>query len=115
MIRFFVPGIARTAGSKSAYYNKATGEINLAHAGKYTKAWMDSVKWFAMQHTNRMVLWTGPVTLKLIFLQTRPKNHYGTGRNAGILKDSSPEYPVMQPDMDKLNRAIGDALTGIVW
>lgn len=115
IIKFFVPGIARTAGSKSAFRDK-NGKVHLTHAGKYSKAWMDSVKWFAMkQYGERMPLLICPLTLKLTFFRQRPTGHYGTGRNAGLLKDSSPEYPITRPDLDKLNRAIGDALTGIVF
>ena len=114
MIRFFVPGTARTAGSKSAFKGK-NGKINLTHAGKYSKGWMDCVKWFAMRETHRKAMLEGPVTLKLIFLQTRPKGHYRTGQYASELKDSAPAYPISKPDLTKLTRAVEDALTKIVW
>lgn len=114
MIHFFVPGTARTAGSKSAYKGK-DGKINLTHAGKYSKGWMDSVKWFAMKETHRMALLEGPITLKLVFLRDRPRSHHRTGRNASELKKSAPEYPISKPDLTKLTRAVEDALTGIVW
>ena len=115
IIELFVPGIARTAGSKSAFKDKF-GKVHLTHAGKYSKGWMDSVKWWALKtYGERTILLTCPVILKLIFFRRRPKGHYGTGRNAGLLKDSSPEYPTSKPDLDKLNRAISDALTGIVF
>lgn len=115
MIEFFVPGTARTAGSKSAFKDKKTGKIHVTHAGKHSKAWMDSVKWFAMKATNRMVLLDEPLVLGLIFLRDRPKGHYGSGRNEGVLKDSSPTFPTSKPDLTKLTRAVEDALTGIVW
>ena len=41
----------------------------------------------------------------------RPKSHFGTGRNAGKLKPSAPKYPAVKPDVDKLSRAVHDALT----
>jgi Holliday junction resolvase RusA-like endonuclease len=31
------------------------------------------------------------------------------------VKNNSPRYPTGKPDADKLLRAIGDALTGVVW
>lgn len=112
---FFVPGISRTAGSKSAFKDKR-GKVHLTHAGKYSKAWMDKVSWFAMkEYGERTVLLTCPLILKLTFFQRRPNGHYGTGRNAGRLKDSAPEYPTTKPDLTKLTRAVEDALTGIVW
>lgn len=115
IIKFFVPGTARTAGSKSAFKDKF-GKVHVTHAGKYSKGWMDSIKWWVLkEYGSRTVLLTCPLTLKLTFFQQRPKGHYGTGRNAGLLKDSSPEYPTSKPDLTKLTRAVEDALTGIIW
>lgn len=114
MISFFVPGITRTAGSKSAFKGK-DGKINITHASKYSKGWMDSVKWFAMKQTHKMVLLEGPITLKLVFMRDRPRGHYGTGRHAGQLRNSAPFHPISKPDLTKLTRAVEDALTGIVW
>lgn len=44
----------------------------------------------------------GPVVLQVTFELARPKT-------------VKREYPSVAPDLDKLVRAIGDALTGIVW
>jgi crossover junction endodeoxyribonuclease RusA len=56
-----------------------------------------------------------PVRLELVFTLARPKGHYGTGRNAGRLRRSAPAAPITKPDIDKLARAVLDALTGIVF
>jgi Holliday junction resolvase RusA-like endonuclease len=53
----------------------------------------------------------GPVELKLGFDLPRPLSHYGTGRNRHTLKASSPPWPDGKPDLDKLVRAICDAVT----
>jgi Holliday junction resolvase RusA-like endonuclease len=112
---FFVPGTVRTAGSKSAYRDNF-GKVHLTHAGKYTKGWMDSVKWFALKlYGERRVLLTCPVKLTLRFFMARAQGHFRTGRHAGELKESAPAYPTKKPDLDKLNRAVGDALTGIIY
>lgn len=58
---------------------------------------------------------TGPVQLRLCFGRPRPKSHYGSGRNAGVLKRLAPKYPTSRPDTIKLARAIEDALTGVLW
>ena len=115
IIQFFVPGIGRTAGSKSAFKDRR-GKVHLTHAGKYSKGWMDKVSWFALkEHGQRTVLLTCPISLKLTFFQKRPSGHYRTGRYAGLLKDSAPKYPTSKPDLTKLIRAAEDALTGIIW
>jgi len=56
-----------------------------------------------------------PVIVDMLFYFERPKSHFGTGRNAGILKKKAPEYHTQKPDKDKLGRAVHDALTGIAY
>jgi len=57
-----------------------------------------------------------PVHVDVSFVYARPKGHYRTGRNAAMLRDSAPLFKASAPDLDKLQRALGDALTqaGIV-
>ena len=50
------------------------------------------------------------IVLDLLFRFPRPRSHFGTGRNAGQLKPSAPFYVRTRPDLDKLARAVGDAL-----
>lgn len=57
----------------------------------------------------------GAIRLELEFHRPRPKYHFGTGRNAGKLKESAPEYPTRTPDTVKLTRSVEDAITGILW
>lgn len=60
-------------------------------------------------------LLTDAVQVKVKFVFTRPKSHFGTGRNAHVLKGTAPEYVSRTPDVDKLARAILDGMTGIVF
>jgi crossover junction endodeoxyribonuclease RusA len=60
-------------------------------------------------------LWDQPIAVALTFRFPRPKAHYGSGRNSEILKPSAPYYHAQVPDGDKLGRAVGDALTGVVF
>lgn len=55
------------------------------------------------------------VAVTLRFYTARPKNHYGTGRNADLLKDSAPLRPARRPDVDKWTRHTLDALTGVLY
>lgn len=57
----------------------------------------------------------GPVELGLAFTFARPKSHYRTGAHAGELKPGSPRHQMTRPDLDKLARAVLDALTGIAF
>lgn len=42
-------------------------------------------------HTDPIL--AGPVSVKIGFYLPRPKTHYGTGKNAGVLKDNAPDLP----------------------
>lgn len=56
----------------------------------------------------------GPVKVHARFYFPRPKSHYRTGKHAHELKASAPLYCSTVPDLDKLQRAIGDALKGVL-
>jgi len=59
---------------------------------------------------------TGPIEASLWFFIRRPKSHYGTGRNAEILKKTSPVYPsVKPPDVDNYVKFYLDILNGVAW
>jgi Holliday junction resolvase RusA-like endonuclease len=66
----------------------------------------------ARQAMGDAATFTGPVSVAVTFLLARPKSHYGSGRNAARRKDSAPHYPAKKPDIDKLVRAVLDAITG---
>lgn len=115
-ITFFVPGIAKPAGSKRAFFNKHTGKAAIVDACKTSGDWKGDVKAFA--HTEMIGKGpprTGPLHLFVGFILPRPKSHYGTGKNAGVLKPSAPTWHTSKPDATKLLRCIEDAMTGIVW
>lgn len=55
---------------------------------------------------------TRPVTVELDAYFVRPKSHYRTGKNAGMVREAVAGMAHAQkPDLDKLQRALGDALT----
>ncbi len=60
---------------------------------------------------------TGPARMWVRFTFDRPRTHYRTGRNAHRLRDSAPSHPGRADgDLDKLVRAVCDALTDAhVW
>lgn len=57
----------------------------------------------------------GPLVVEMTFFRPRLASHFGTGRNAGVLKPSAPAAPDTRPDVLKLARAVEDALTSILW
>lgn len=68
-------------------------------------------------HEWRGLKMEGPIYVKLEFVLPRPKSHFGTGKNAGILKKSAPAlYHTKKPDIDNLAKAVLDSLSDLgVW
>jgi len=51
-----------------------------------------------------------PISVTATFRFPRPQGHYGTGRNSNTLKPSAPTHHIVKPDLDKAQRALGDAI-----
>ena len=114
-VEFFVPGLPATAGSKTGFVNKKTGAVIITPANKRQKPWMSDVKYYAEKAMGVNPLFACAIHLYLDFYFTRPKGHYGTGKNIGRLKLSAPEFHITKPDLTKLTRAVEDALKGVIW
>lgn len=114
MITFFVPGKAAPGGSKKGFYIAKIKRVVMAPASDKTKPWMAIVSAFAREAYTDNPL-TGPLAVTMTFKILRPKNHYRTGKNAGILRDDAQKYCTVKPDLTKLERSTEDALTGIIW
>ncbi len=113
MINFFVPGIPRPGGSKTAGRTK-TGKLYVRDSSKHAAEWKQQVAYFARKAYDGELL-TGALILSVDFYMPRPKNHFRTGKNAGQLKVSAPFYPITKPDLVKLTRSTEDAMTGIIY
>jgi len=56
-----------------------------------------------------------PVHLECFFYFARPASHFGTGKNADMLKPSAPKYHTVKPDKDNLEKFVKDCMNGIAW
>lgn len=110
-----VYGKPQPAGSKTAYVHPHTKQIVVTDANSKARTWKDQVAQAAGRAFGDRPIMTGAVTLDVTFFEPRPKGHYGTGRNEGVIKDSAPEYPTKAPDTTKLVRGTEDAMSGIVY
>lgn len=88
-------------------------------AGPDEEAWVKAIRLAAadgMRRRGLELLPRGcPVAIAMTFYKERGVGHYGTGRNAGIVKASAPACPAVLPDVDKMMRSALDALTGVVY
>jgi Holliday junction resolvase RusA-like endonuclease len=113
-ISFFIQGIPKPGGSKRGFLHKSTGRVIVTEDCKKNASWRESCKLFASQVFTADPL-IGPLAVEFHFVFPRPKGHYGTGKNAGVVKASAPAYPAVKPDTTKLIRSTEDALTGLLW
>ena len=113
-IEFRVYGVPAPGGSKKAFYIKKLGRAIVTDACKRNKPWRADVAAAAMEAYQGPLL-TGPINLTVEFIMPRPKYHYRTGRGAGEMKPDAPCKHIKRPDVDKLSRAVMDALTKVVW
>lgn len=85
---------------------------------KTLKSWRKNVRAAAEDATRYHDTITGPVFVRITFSLPRPASHYRTGRNAHLLRDNAPAWPIARGsgDNDKFQRACFDALTDAhVW
>ena len=103
----FVPGAPAPQGSK-----RHVGNGVMVESSKRLRPWRGTVTGAIVdagwQHDPILA---GPVRVTLTFAMPRPKHHYGTGRNAGVLRAAAPVWHEGRGDADKLARAVLDALT----
>jgi Holliday junction resolvase RusA-like endonuclease len=91
------------------------GDGVMIESSKHVRPWRADIAAAAAQVMAGRPVLTGPLVVDMVFAFARPKGHYGTGRNAGVLRPSAPGRPAVYPDLSKLARAAEDALTRIVW
>ena len=111
MIAFTVPGRPQPQGSMKAFVrgNRAF----LTSDNSALKDWRAAVGYHALKAGARLL--EGPIRIDAAFSIQRPKGHFRTGKNAHLLRDSAPVVPTTKPDLDKLVRAVLDALTGVCF
>lgn len=110
-ISFFVAGTPKPQGSKRAFNRPGSKHPTMVEsAGEALKDWRASVRYTAAAHSRQI---KGAVDVHLTFQFVRPKSHFGSGANSAVLKPSAPLQHTKKPDIDKLTRAVLDALTNV--
>ena len=105
-IEFRISGVPGAQGSKVM-----TRFGSMRESSKKVMPWRQAVMW-TTENEYHSGLINDPVCVELIFIFTRPKGHYGTGRNCEKLKESSPIHCTssLHGDIDKLARCTLDGL-----
>lgn len=109
-LSFFCPGKPVPQGSKNIGRGGQLYEQNT----RALKAWRNAIAFTCVDATNkhRQGPFEGPVELWINFVFLRPASHL---TKAGDLRKSAPIFHTFKPDIDKLTRAVLDALTGAAF
>jgi Holliday junction resolvase RusA-like endonuclease len=111
-IAFEVPGEPQPQGSTKAFKHRHTGLVMVTSDNARLRPWRDAVCWHARQALAGRGPLAGPVGVALDFRFVRPRGHFG---RRGLRPSAPPEH-VVRPDVDKLARAVIDALSEAgVW
>jgi crossover junction endodeoxyribonuclease RusA len=107
-----VYGTAAPQGSK-----RHVGNGVMLESSKRLRPWRQDVRFAALEKRPPDWDMTTPMRLDLIFWFARPASHYGTKNGITYLKSNAPVQPVSARlgDIDKLSRAVLDALTGVAY
>lgn len=108
---FEVAGIPQQQGSKTIANHGGRQWVRDANEAAL-KPWRLAIASAAAEAWAGRPLLLGAVRVAVSFGFPRPRDHY---RADGTLKPSAPRWKISAPDTDKLQRALGDALTGIVY
>lgn len=104
-LSFWVPGIAQPQGSIKYKGRTRAGKPILTSDNKGLKYWRQMITLLALTKVDRL---NGPIAVEVNFVFSRPKGHFGA--KGGVLP-SAPVEHLVKPDIDKLCRAVLDALT----
>jgi crossover junction endodeoxyribonuclease RusA len=108
VLEFVVAGIPAPQGSKRAFVRG--GRVSLVESCARVKPYRALVSLAASQARTEAPTRL-PVGIGIAFVFVRPKSHY---TSKGELRAGAPSFPG-KPDVDKLCRAVLDALTGILY
>lgn len=105
-IKFSVIGVPQPKGSTRAFMPKGARFPVVTSDNPKVKQWQRVVALGGMAARGAGILPTsGAVELEVAFFLPRPIR---------LAKKATPHH-LSRPDVDKLSRAVGDALTGILW
>jgi len=109
---FIVHGTAAPQGSK-----RYVGNGVMLESSDRVRPWRQDVRFAALERRPPDWDMATPMRLDLVFWFARPASHYGTKKGITYLKSDAPAQPVSARlgDIDKLSRAVLDALTGVAY
>lgn len=109
MISFFAEGEPKGQPRPRAF--AFHGHARIYDAGT-AEGWKSQVALAAKPHRPDAPI-NGPVKVVMRFFMPRPKNHFRSGKLAGVLRANAPGWHTAKPDCDNLAKAVLDVLKTI--
>ena len=114
--QFFAAGAPQTKGSTSAFaFKRKDGSLgaNVTNSNKKARPWQDTISGEATLVFRRPDPLVSPIQVRMQFYFDRPKGHF---RKSGELAKGAPTFPITKrADIDKAERVVLDALTGVIY
>ena len=82
----------------------------MVESSKFLPDWRRGIVAKIIEENIGGMHFTNAVKVEMVFSYQRPASHFGTGRNAGVIKRSAPFWKKTRPDLSKLVRAVEDAM-----
>lgn len=114
ILRAVIYGSAGTQGSKCSFPHPITGKLITLESGKNSRDWRQSLI-REMNNDQPEVPFDDAVFCQVRVYVSRPISHYVSGKFIKGLKPNAPRYPKSGRDIDKVQRAIGDAAKIANW
>lgn len=110
-----IPGTPRPQGSKKAIVRKGAKHASLVESSPHVASWRTDIRDAVAKVATEPLM--GPLEVRAVFTFQRPASHHVAGDRSRPVKPGAPAWCTSHSagDLDKLQRAIGDALAGIAW
>src|SRR5574343_858636 len=101
----------------------AQGRPRFARIGNHVRAydpatsrsWKEAVRWAVSDAMQGEAIHDWPLEVRMAFWFQRPKSHYGTGKNSGVLRPAAPRMHTSKPDAENCAKLLLDAMNGLVY
>jgi Holliday junction resolvase RusA-like endonuclease len=109
MIRFEVLGIPK-AQKRAKFARQGDFVKTYDPSGKDKQSMAAEIKGFAPR-----IPIDEPIAVKIEFYMPRPQSHFGSGKNASLLKPNAPLWCSGKPDLDNMVKYITDVMNSVFY
>lgn len=113
-LHIWIDGMPQSKGSGIPFRNRRTHKLGVRSTNKNVKCWEEMIRLKVLQEWRSGPL-VGPIKAEMTFCMTRAWGAIGLELLITELDPSAGFYHMKRPDLDKLQRAVLDALTGVVY